>query len=134
MSAAARILIVDDEAHLAAGISENLEAEGYATVLAHDGMSGLRAAEAFQPAIAFLDIGLPGMNGYELAQRLRERQTDGALMLVAVTGWGQDADKLRAVQAGFDRHLVKPIDPAGLPAILQAAREKRANASGTTTS
>jgi CheY-like chemotaxis protein len=69
------------------------------------------------------------MNGYELAKRLRERRPTGSLVLVAVTGWGQESDKLRAAQVGFDRHVVKPLDPACLPAILQAAAEMRERAS-----
>lgn len=93
--------------------------------VANDGLEGLRAAEAFQPTVAFLDIGMPGLSGYELAQRLREHRRNGSLMLVAITGWGQDADKLRASQAGFDIHLVKPVDPAKLPEILQRATKKR---------
>jgi two-component system, sensor histidine kinase len=124
-----RVLVVDDNQDFATSLAMILRDLGNDVRVENDGVSGLRAAETFQPAVAFLDIGLPGMNGYELAQRLRERQADGTLMLVAVTGWGQEADKLRAAQAGFDHHLVKPIDPAGLPAILQAARDKRARVS-----
>ena len=122
------VLVVDDNQDFATSLAMILRDLGNDVRVENDGLSGLRAAEAFQPAVAFLDIGLPGMNGYELAARLRERQPSG-LMLVAVPGWGQEADKQRAAQAGFDHHLVKPIDPASLPAILHAAAEKRTRAS-----
>ena len=123
-----RVLVVDDNQDFATSLAMILRDLGNDVRVEHDGVSGLDAAEAFQPAVAFLDIGLPGMNGYELARRLRERRPNGSLVLVAVTGWGQESDKLRAAQAGFDRHLVKPLNPASLPAILQAAAEKRARA------
>lgn len=90
----------------------------------HDGIDGLRRAEAFQPEAAFLDIGLPGISGYEHARRLRENRAHGAMVLSAVTGWGQARDKARATQAGFDYHLVKPLDPQQLAAILQTLYRK----------
>jgi CheY-like chemotaxis protein len=120
--------VVDDNQDFATSFAMILRDLGNDVRVEHEGIGGLRAAEAFQPAVAFLDIGLPGMSGYDLARRLRENQRIGSLVLVAVTGWGQETDKLRAAQAGFDHHLVKPIDPGGLPAILQAAAEKRERA------
>ncbi len=123
-----RVLVVDDNQDFATSFAMILRDLGNEVRVEHEGIGGLRAAEAFQPAVAFLDIGLPGMSGYDLARKLRENQRNGSLVLVAVTGWGQETDKLRAAQAGFDHHLVKPIDPRGLPAIFQAAAEKRERA------
>jgi CheY-like chemotaxis protein len=123
-----RVLVVDDNQDFATSFAMILRDLGNDVRVEHEGIGGLRAAEAFQPAVAFLDIGLPGQSGYDLARKLRENQRNGSLVLVAVTGWGQETDKLRAAQAGFDHHLVKPIDPRGLPAILQAAAEKRERA------
>jgi signal transduction histidine kinase/CheY-like chemotaxis protein len=120
-----RILVVDDNQDFASSLAMILRDLGNDVRVAHDGMEGLRAAESFQPSVAFLDIGLPGLNGYDLARRLRERRDHASLVLIAVTGWGQEGDKLRAAQAGFDHHLVKPIDPARLPMLLQAASAER---------
>jgi CheY-like chemotaxis protein len=124
-AAACRVLVVDDNQDFATSLAMILRDLGNDVRVANDGLEGLRAAEAFQPAVAFLDIGLPGLNGYDLARRLREHRGNGSLVLVAVTGWGQENDKLRAAQAGFDHHLVKPLNPGELPAILHAATKKR---------
>jgi signal transduction histidine kinase/ActR/RegA family two-component response regulator len=124
-AAPCRVLVVDDNQDFATSLAMILRDLGNDVRVAHDGVEGLHAAEAFQPAVAFLDIGLPRMNGYDLARRLREHRGGSQLVLVAVTGWGQQNDKLRASQAGFDHHLVKPLDPNVLPAILHAAIEKR---------
>src|SRR5205085_3377929 len=104
----ARVLIVDDNIDAAAVLAEGLRALGYLAEVAHDGPSGLLAARAFRPAVALLDIGLPVMDGYELAARLRADAELGTLRLVAITGYGQENDKTRAREAGFDEHLVKP--------------------------
>ena len=72
----------------------------------------------FQPAMVFLDIGMPGMDGYEVARRMRSHHALGQVVLVALTGWGQDGDRRRSREAGFDRHLVKPVDPATLQEVL----------------
>jgi signal transduction histidine kinase/FixJ family two-component response regulator len=126
-TAACRVLVVDDNQDFATSLAMILRDLGHDVRVAHDGIEGLRAAEAFQPAIAFLDIGLPGLDGYELARRLRATQGGGcAPVLVAVTGWGQPADKQRAARAGFDQHLVKPIDPGSLPGLLKRAADRRA--------
>jgi DNA-binding response OmpR family regulator len=78
--------------------------------IAHDGDAALQAAAEAAPEIAFLDIGMPGLNGYQLAARLRADAATRGVHLVAVTGWGQESDKVRARDAGFDHHLVKPLD------------------------
>jgi CheY-like chemotaxis protein len=84
-------------------------------------LRALRAAEARPPQVALLDIGLPGMDGYELARRLRARYGPGTAVLVALTGWGQEEDRRRAQEAGFDHHLVKPVDLSDLRALLAQA-------------
>jgi signal transduction histidine kinase len=104
-----RVLIVDDNADGAELLAMSLEQLGCVTRVAHDGPSALRAAEEFDADVALLDIGLPVMDGYELARRLRELPSFARTRLVAVTGYGQDADRRRSRDAGFDAHLVKPV-------------------------
>jgi PAS domain S-box-containing protein len=103
-----RVLVVDDNRDAAELLAEALELEGYQTRVAFDGPSALRVAAEFRPELAFLDIGLPVMDGYDLARRLRALK-QGPLVLVAITGYGQPADRARSAEAGFDEHLVKPI-------------------------
>jgi CheY-like chemotaxis protein len=91
---------------------------GYATEVAHDGPDALRLAAAFHPQIALLDIGLPVMDGYELAAHLREMPGLATIGLVAVTGYGQASDRQRAKEAGFQHHLVKPINLDELEGVL----------------
>ena len=104
-----RILVVDDNDDAAMLISEALVSLGYVVRTAPDGPAALRTAEEFSPHVALLDIGLPVMDGYELAERLRGANTGSGLRLIAVTGYGQSEDKLRSQAAGFDAHLVKPV-------------------------
>ncbi|HWA74426.1 MAG TPA: PAS domain-containing protein [Polyangiaceae bacterium] len=111
-----RILIVDDNADGADMLAEVLESLGYRTVIAHDGPDALRLAGDFAPHVALLDIGLPVMNGYELAMRLRADWPD--VKLVAVTGYGQEGDRLNARRAGFQAHLTKPVDFERLASLL----------------
>ena len=85
--------------------------------VAYDGATALRAAAEFRPRLALLDLGLPELDGYEVARRLRESHPDDPLLLVAITGYGQDADRKRSAQAGFDRHLVKPVSVADVLAL-----------------
>ena len=106
--ASAQILVVDDNVDAAEMLSFALEAAGYVTRLAYDGLEALRVAEEFVPALAVLDIGLPVMDGYEVARRLKARFPK--LPLIALTGYGQVDDARRARAAGFDEHLVKPVD------------------------
>lgn len=105
-----RILVVDDNADAADSLSEVLEMLGHMTCVAYDGPSALRVAETFRPQLALLDIGLPAMDGYELGQRLKETLGAAAPKLVALTGYGQVADRRRSADAGFAHHLVKPLD------------------------
>ncbi len=104
-----RVLIVDDNADAALLLAEVLEAAGHVTAVAHDGAGALALAPGFQPEVAVLDIGLPGMDGYELARRLRGEPALSRVRIIAITGYGQRADRERSRAAGFDAHLVKPV-------------------------
>jgi signal transduction histidine kinase len=114
------VLIVDDNADAAAMLAEYVRSLGYRVRTAHDGPAALKSAAEILPHVALLDIGLPVMDGYELAARLREIQRGDGLKLVAVTGYGQAADRDRSRQAGFDAHLVKPVDLDDLAGVLAA--------------
>jgi len=105
----ARILLVDDNVDALEMMAMLLEALGYKTLLANDAEAAIAIATAERPEIALLDIGLPGMTGYELARRLREDSRLAGLRLIAVTGYGQASDRARSAAAGFDAHLVKPV-------------------------
>ena len=95
-----------------------LEASGHQVLVAYSGEAAVREAVGFRPHIGLLDIGMSGMNGYELAARLRADSQLPELFLVAITGGGQDQDRLRASAAGFDAHLTKPADPAAIAALF----------------
>jgi signal transduction histidine kinase/CheY-like chemotaxis protein len=116
-----RVLVVDDNLDAAEMLATLLELRGHEVRMAHTGPDALEVAAAFAPQIVFLDIGLPGLNGYEVARRLRAAHAP-APMLVAVTGWGTDEDRRQAAAAGFDRHLVKPVDLTKLEAALVDVR------------
>jgi DNA-binding response OmpR family regulator len=110
------MLVVDDNEDAAEMLAAALTATGYVVRTAADGPSALLVAGEFQPEIALLDIGLPVMDGYELGRRLRE--FNPTLWLLALTGYGQASDKARSSEAGFDGHLVKPIDLGELQRVL----------------
>jgi PAS domain S-box-containing protein len=116
--AARRIVIIDDNedaAHMLAMLVDELGGESF---VAHDGHAGLRAVSEFRPDVVLLDIGMPGMDGYETCRRMRMEPFGTDLVIVALTGWGQEQDKQQAMDAGFDAHLTKPADPATLERIL----------------
>ena len=113
-----RILVVDDNVDAAESLAMLLRLEGHDVRVAHDGTAGLAAVEADPPDLVFLDIGMPVMNGYEVAMRLRQRPGLEHLLLVAMTGWGQEEDRRRSQEAGFNHHLVKPADPEALHQVL----------------
>ncbi|RKG92724.1 ATP-binding protein [Corallococcus terminator] len=115
----ARVLIVDDNKDAADVLSESLAFLGCDTRVAYDGPSGLEAAKGFLPEIALLDIGLPVMDGYELARLLRQQEEPRVMKLVAVTGYGQESDRQRSKAAGFDAHLVKPLHFETLETLLK---------------
>jgi CheY-like chemotaxis protein len=112
-------LVVDDNPDAADLLAESLRMLGYTLCVAPDGPSALRIAEGFAPDVALLDIGLPVMDGYELARRLREQAPGASVRLVAITGYGQDADRRRSEEAGFDAHLVKPVQIERVTALLE---------------
>jgi CheY-like chemotaxis protein len=95
-----------------------LQLMGHATMMAHDGQEAVQAAEAFRPDVVLLDIGLPRMNGYEAARRIREQQWGKNMLVIALTGWAQEEDKQRALEAGFDHHLTKPVGAEDLEDLL----------------
>jgi CheY-like chemotaxis protein len=113
-----RVLVVDDNQDAADSLAMLLRLGGHEVHVFHDGPTAVAAADAVKPEVALLDIGLPEMNGFELARRLRTHPGLTAILLVAVTGYGQDQDLRRSREAGFDHHLVKPIDPMALEAIF----------------
>jgi signal transduction histidine kinase/CheY-like chemotaxis protein len=113
-----RVLVVDDNADTADTLATLLELEGHQVKLAHDGPTALAAAATFRPDAVVLDLGLPGMDGFEVARRLRDRTGGNGPVLVAVSGYGQDEDRNRARLAGFDHHLVKPAEIGTLASLL----------------
>ncbi len=113
-----RVLVVDDNVDAAAGLARLLARRGYAVELAHDGQAALKAAHAYSPTAVLLDIGLPGMDGYEVARHLRADPCCYGALIVALTGYGQDEDRRLSQEAGFDHHLVKPVDFATVQALL----------------
>ena len=112
-----RVLVVDDNADSAETMAEMLKLWGHEVQTAHDGPAALEAARAQQPDAVLLDLGLPLMDGYETARRLRQEGLGGKL-LVAVTGFGTAEDRRRSAEAGFDTHLTKPVSPEALRQVL----------------
>jgi PAS domain S-box-containing protein len=113
-----RILVVDDSEDAATTLGTLLELAGYELSLAHDGEQALAVAEAYRPHVVLLDIGMPKLDGYEVCRRLRKLDWGRQATIIALTGWGQDQDRRRSTQAGFNHHLVKPADPTALLKML----------------
>jgi CheY-like chemotaxis protein/anti-sigma regulatory factor (Ser/Thr protein kinase) len=120
-----RVLVVDDNADAADCLVALLGLLGHATRVAHDGPAGLRAAQEFKPDVAFLDIGLPGMSGHDVARAIRRAPGLHEMVLVALTGWGAAGDLAQSHEAGFDQHLTKPVSFEALAQALAAAEEVR---------
>ena len=120
-----RILIADDNRDAAESLANLLRLSGHEVRTAHDGQEAVQVASQFKPAIALLDIGMPLMNGYDAAERIRALDHDGEILLVALTGWGQPEDRRRSRAAGFAHHFVKPLDPALLDRVLAEKPEKK---------
>ena len=120
-----RVLIVDDNVDGAESLAMLLQLQGHETATAHSGPDALRLMPRFQADIVFLDIGLPGMNGYDVAQQMRAEATFGNPTLVALTGWGSTEDRRRSSEAGFDYHVTKPVEPGELESILAEASAAR---------
>ncbi len=113
-----RILVVDDNPDSALSMAMMLSMMGHETRTAHDGEAAVATAEAFRPQVVLLDIGLPKLNGYEVAQRIRKEEWGASMFLVAITGWGQDEDRRRSEDVGMNLHLVKPVEPSALDRVL----------------
>lgn len=113
-----RILVVDDNVDAAEGLRMVLELEGHEVRTAHSGSAAVQAVEPFQPQVVLLDLGMPGMSGLDVAREIRSMPNGDAIRLVAVTGWAQDADRKSTQEAGFDRHLLKPLDLKQLRPVL----------------
>jgi CheY-like chemotaxis protein len=114
-----RIVIADDNRDAATSLAMLLELAGHEVRLANDGAEALAIIEAFQPHAAFIDIGMPLLNGYDVARRVRRHAWGADMRLIAVSGWGQDHNKRQAHQAGFDHHLTKPFEPSQPELLLQ---------------
>ena len=123
-----RVLIVDDNRDASETLEMLLQLWGYEVRSVHGGIEALEVAPEYRPEVVLLDIGLPGMSGYDVAQRLREVPGFGEVVLVAVTGYGQDNDRSRSREAGFDHHLVKPVDPEKLQALIASVSRSQASA------
>jgi two-component system CheB/CheR fusion protein len=117
-----RVLVVDDNPDAANRLALWLEMQGHEVHTAHDGVEAVEAAATLQPDVILLDVGLPKLNGYEAGRRIRQQRRDKGLFLIALTGWGQEEDKRRSKEAGFDLHLVKPISLPTLEKLLDDVR------------
>src|SRR5215475_5755134 len=124
LSICRRILVVDDNADSAESLALALTLEGYDAKLAYDGPGAVELALVFQPQVALLDIGLPGMNGYELARQLRQRPGGREMALIALTGYGQAEDRRKSREAGFDHHLTKPVNYELLVSLINSLNLK----------
>jgi DNA-binding response OmpR family regulator len=113
-----RILVVDDNHDSALSLAMMLSIMGHETRTAHDGETAVSTAESFLPDVVLLDIGLPLLNGYEVAQRIREQAWGASMFLIAVTGWGQEEDRQRSSEVGLNVHMVKPVEPSALEKLL----------------
>jgi PAS domain S-box-containing protein len=115
---AKRVLVVDDNVDAAVTLGLLLKSLGHETCVVHDGLQALRMTVEFRPDVVLLDIGMPGLDGYEVARRLRALKRERRLRIIAITGWGQEADRMKSREAGFDVHLVKPVDPGLLTSAI----------------
>jgi CheY-like chemotaxis protein len=114
-----RVMVVDDIQDVAMSMSRWVRQLGHDVRVAFDGATAIQMADEFRPSVILLDIGMPDMNGYEVARALRATSWGREMKLVAVTGWGQESDQRRSAEAGFDRHMTKPVDPNALEAYLE---------------
>lgn len=118
---ALRILVVEDNIDQAHSLAELLELWGHDVVVAHDGLAGVERARSFRPDVIIMDIGLPLLDGYQVARRLRADPATSRIYLIALTGYGQDEDRRQAFAAGFELHLTKPADLEALRRALRSA-------------
>lgn len=120
-----RVLVVDDSQDGADSLGLILQALGAQASVAYDGESALALLDSFKPDIILLDIGMPGMNGYDVARRIRAERAFDQVLLVALTGYGQEEDRRRCAEAGFDHHLVKPLEVSALEVVLGSPEDIR---------
>jgi CheY-like chemotaxis protein len=120
-----RVVIIDDNEDAAQSLAMLVEALGAQARTAHDGAAGIDTVLRFRPDVVLLDIGMPGIDGYETCRRIRDERAGQDAFIVAITGWGQDQDKERAVAAGFDAHLTKPAEPCALQRLLATGSRAR---------
>lgn len=113
-----RVLVVDDNVDSAEMLFELLTAKRHDVRTAHSGADALTIVRDFTPEVVLLDIGLPGMNGYDVARQIRQSDSGQQIFLVALTGFGQPADRERTAEAGFDAHVVKPVDPDAISLLV----------------
>jgi CheY-like chemotaxis protein len=112
------VLIADDNVDAGESLAMLLRLDGHRVEVANNGTEAVTLFDQLKPEVAILDIGMPGMSGYEVARRIRQRPEGKGIALIAVTGWGQEADKARAATAGFDHHFTKPVEPEALIALI----------------
>jgi CheY-like chemotaxis protein len=113
-----RVLVVDDNVDSATSLAMMLQLMGHEVRTAHDGLQGIDVASEFRPDVILLDIGMPKLNGYDACRRIREQPWGKDVAIIALTGWGQEEDKRRSKEAGFNFHMVKPVEPAALEKLL----------------
>jgi CheY-like chemotaxis protein len=118
--------VADDNEDAASSLGLLLELRGAEVHVVHDGPTALKELDSYEPSVVLLDIGMPGMDGYEVARRIRERPEHRHVVLIALTGWGQREDRERTRAAGFAHHLTKPADVSVLESMLAPAREAAA--------
>jgi CheY-like chemotaxis protein len=116
-----RILVIDDNHDNTFTLSSLLKLKGHQVAAASDGASAIKIAAEFRPQLILLDIGMPRMSGYDVCRELRQSIGGQSIMIVAQTAWGRESDRKAAIDAGFDRHLLKPIDPEDLDHVLELA-------------
>ena len=114
-----RILVADDNRDASDTLAMLLRLDGHEVHVANDGLEAVEMFVRVLPEVVILDIGMPGLSGHEVARRIRDQHSDRPVTLIAVTGWGQKADKDRAAASGFDHHFTKPVEPTVLSALLQ---------------
>jgi CheY-like chemotaxis protein len=115
-----RILVADDNADAADSLAMLLQAEGHVVLTAADGRRAIEVAEAFRPDVILMDVAMPHVDGVEAAREIRRHEWGSNIRIIALTAWGQEAERRRTREAGMDAHLVKPVDPRALAAALSA--------------
>jgi CheY-like chemotaxis protein len=126
-----KILVVDDNRDSVESLAMLLKMLGHETYLAYDGLEAVQTAERIRPELILLDIGLPKLNGYEVCRKIREQEWSQATVIVALSGWGQEADRRKSEEAGFNHHMVKPLDYNLLMDVLAELPSPRTGAPAT---